>query len=566
MVSSSEDPDSGPGTGDEAGGDGRGRVDGSGQPTQPQQQRSQSNRGQGERVTTERKVKITEKRRETITSKGFHDLSSSINSLDDHFQAGLQEVRNNLANIHQERTTLTEHLRSVSEKLAEVSGEKNECQQVITDLQQSHMESIASQLRDRHLAHRTIVKWRRKVLERGHYSVVRLLEDENSQLRAELLKCQEAAKQAFLRSANALNSEAITMFQDAATRRLGYEGSLEGRSSPLPLPSSSSSSAPSSPGSPEPSRGHSGSEGGRRGEPEASAGGYFGREGLRGGAGGGAAAGSGAEAADWGRRGSGSRSRSREEGPRHGQTREARGGYEDASALHGPRGLPVQPRTFPDSPFGSRESLDSGDSDAYPTQAQRAGHARTFPFGGSRDGGGASDDARGHAEEQGAVPKRHPPAPTGASDYAPDSLREEARARLSQLQDERRHRMPDAHLPSHSAASRPEQQGRAPRTLASRPASATHRPCRCRTPPAGPPRDPYRCPYCTPIQNSSFGHAKDALRKPERREGREGPRAVLGGGSNLTRSAILAGGKADQKKVIYKPSASTVVIEKHLKN
>lgn len=34
------------------------------------------------------------------------------------------------------------------------------------------MQNIASQLRDRHLAHRTIVKWRRKVLERGHYSVV----------------------------------------------------------------------------------------------------------------------------------------------------------------------------------------------------------------------------------------------------------------------------------------------------------------------------------------------------------------------------------------------------------
>ena len=40
-----------------------------------------------------------------------------------------------------------------------------------------------------------------------------MLEAENSDLRAELLLCQEAAKQAFLRSANALNSEALTMFQ-----------------------------------------------------------------------------------------------------------------------------------------------------------------------------------------------------------------------------------------------------------------------------------------------------------------------------------------------------------------
>lgn len=51
MVSSSEDPESGPGTGDEAGEDGRGKVDGSGQPTQ-QQQRSWGDRGQGEKVTT----------------------------------------------------------------------------------------------------------------------------------------------------------------------------------------------------------------------------------------------------------------------------------------------------------------------------------------------------------------------------------------------------------------------------------------------------------------------------------------------------------------------------------
>lgn len=42
---------------------------------------------------------------------------------------------------------------------------------------------------------------------------LQVLEEENSRLRAELLLCQEAAKQAFLRSANVLNSEAITMFQ-----------------------------------------------------------------------------------------------------------------------------------------------------------------------------------------------------------------------------------------------------------------------------------------------------------------------------------------------------------------
>lgn len=42
---------------------------------------------------------------------------------------------------------------------------------------------------------------------------LQVLEEENSRLRSELLLCQEAAKQAFLRSASALNSEAITMFQ-----------------------------------------------------------------------------------------------------------------------------------------------------------------------------------------------------------------------------------------------------------------------------------------------------------------------------------------------------------------
>lgn len=380
--------------------------------------------------------------------------------------------------------------------------------------------------------------------------MVRLLEEENSQLRAELLKCQEAAKQAFLRSANALNSEAITMFQDAATRRLGYDESSEGRSSPNPPPPSSSS-GPSSPGSPEASRGRSGSDGGHQGEapgePKASGGGYFSRGGLRGGAGG---EGGGAEASAWGRRGSASR----EEAQRHSHERASRGGYDDGGALHGPRGLPSQRRTYPDSPFGSEESLESRDSDAYPTQAQRAGLPRSFPFGGSRDGSDASDDGWGRAEEQGAVPRRRAPGPAAASDYAPDSLREETRARLSQLQDDRRNRMSEA-----QPAPPPTGQGRAPRTLASRPASA--RPCRCRAPSAGP-KDPYRCPYCTPIQNSSFGHAKDALRKPETREGPRGAPC----GSNLTRSAILAGVKADQKRVIYKPSASTVVIEKHLKN
>ncbi|ROT71742.1 hypothetical protein C7M84_009928 [Penaeus vannamei] len=91
MVSSSEDPDSGPGTGDEAGENGRGKVDGSGQPSQPQQ-RSRVDRSQGEKISTERKIKITETCRETITTKGMHDLSSAINSLDDHFQVTCMSV------------------------------------------------------------------------------------------------------------------------------------------------------------------------------------------------------------------------------------------------------------------------------------------------------------------------------------------------------------------------------------------------------------------------------------------------------------------------------------------
>ena len=37
--------------------------------------------------------------------------------------------------------------------------------------------------------------------------------DENAHLREEIVKCQEAAKQAFLRSASALNTEALGMFQ-----------------------------------------------------------------------------------------------------------------------------------------------------------------------------------------------------------------------------------------------------------------------------------------------------------------------------------------------------------------
>ncbi|KAG7177889.1 uncharacterized protein LOC121859026 [Homarus americanus] len=571
MGSSGDDPDIDPGTEDEVSEirlQMSGRRGGSGEEGEVHEEGNKENTNP-ERPTQTRVTETSERINKVQTDRlqGIDDLSSAINSLDDHTQAGLQEIRNCVANLSRERTELQKHVKSLSDEKRHVSAERDKYREAVALLQQEvtnlreqlsgqqqdneevmrrmqemrerearHLQSIAGRSRKRRLAHDAFVTWRRKVLNKNHGNSIQMLVEENNQLRAELLLCQEAAKKAFLRSANVLNSEAITMFQDAATRRLGLEENSD-------QSHSSKSSSCSSQGSQCEKPGDQGVESANKEN-----GGRYkdGRDGRR----------DEGQARSESKRPSGDFSHVYHS---HGTLRQ-NGRSQPYSASH--RGLE---REHSDSHIPSpyhktygREDLDdssppSSSSESlshYPSMHQTgaSGHQGSFhyrPGASSHRLGTKYTDIRA---DQGAVPKRRPVI----SDFAPDSLRQETRAYLQQLRDERIVR---SELPPASSF----ESQRATQRVSSAPKDAAKtKSCQCRptsVKAAGTPT-PYKCPYCTPIQNSSFGHAKDHPKANEH------PRLTQGV-SNLTRNTILTGMNAD-KKVIYTPSASTVIIEKHI--
>lgn len=506
---------------------------------------------------------------QTESIQGLDDVSSAINSLDDHVQAGLQEIRNSVANLRHERKELQNRVNTLSDEVFHLSAGRDKYQQAVVELQQEivsvreqlgnqqqdnaalmkkmqemqekderHLQNIAGRTRNRNLAHSALQKWRRRVLDksRNHTFQIQVLEEENRHLRAELLLCQEAAKQAFLRSANALNSEAITMFQDAATRRLGLDESLdEDHSFPQPPRSSHPSFHPQTTldkGSHKDEKENAGSfedkkdarrhEGGAQGEDKRSGG-----------------------DSGHGQNISGTQNQNDHRRPNLasyiGDDREYSSSHINTSYQRGHHGQ--------DYSEDSLESCSSG-SFRHPDRQQTSGYHGSFQqrTGPTRDRWEIPTDQR---TDHGAVPKRKPVI----SDFAPDSLRQESRAYLQQLRDGRIVRVEPTVAPNL------EPQWKAQRTLASRQDGAYTKLCHCGSlgiKSAGTPA-PYKCPYCTPIQNSSFGHLKDQ-KKPENIESLKMKQDV----SNITRSTILSCMNTEKKKVIYKPSASTVVIEKYI--
>ncbi|KAK8751868.1 hypothetical protein OTU49_010860 [Cherax quadricarinatus] len=461
---------------------------------------------------TENVVRASEMQTENI--QGIDDLSSAINSLDDHVQAGLQEIRNCVANLRQERTDLQKRLKTLSDEVYHLSGEKDKYHQAVRDLQQRHLAKIAGRTRSHRLAQSAFSTWRKKVLERNYVTTIHDLEEENKGLRAELLICQEAAKQAFLRSANVLNSEAITMFQDAATRRLGLEDNIDEGCLSSQLSSSSSSI-------------HTGLE--EKGETVFN-------------------------------------SANKENAGRSQDVRESRKGEErtrsedkdmdgDFIQMHHSRAtLKQTDHSRPYSAFGRGDDREFLSSHPDPNTHQRvmSGHQRSFHYRPGLSSVGNERSQRDQRTDHGAVPKKKPVI----SDFIPYSLRQETRAFLQQLHDERLVRpeptFSSSYDPQHTTQGHSSSQD-----------SHNIKSCHCRS---GYIRSahsfaPYKCPYCTPIQNSSFGHAKDsAKKKPEINEPPKGNQVA----SNFARNVILSGINADKKKVLYKPSASTVIIEKHL--
>ena len=181
-----------------------------------------------------------------------------------------------------------------------------------------------------------------------------------------------------------------------------------------------------------------------------------------------------------------------------------------------------------------REQANYGTRDGYHSDTQQQHRSR---FSGTY--------TMDHSSENlGAVGGRVPSQSglAGTSAFDPDALQQETRAYLQQLREEKQRR------PYRTFTSGYESQRKSQKVSGSH-AELRTKTCTCRTK-----KDtvavqgPYRCPYCTPVQNSSFGHAKDVHKKV----------------SNITRSTILSNTNKDKKKVLYKPSASTVVIEKHI--
>ncbi|XP_064084840.1 uncharacterized protein LOC135200281 isoform X2 [Macrobrachium nipponense] len=440
------------------------------------------------RRRTERTVRITET---TEQLQGLDELTLCINSVDDHVQE-VTVLREQLCNQQQEREALYNKLRDMEEKNEE------------------HLITIAGKQRSQRVAHRAFSRWRRKIFNRKMECRERilLLEEENKDLRAELLLCQEAAKQAFLRSANALNSEALTMFQDAATRRLGFdEGCSQGSQS-------SQNSSPS--GSPGPCS-------------------HVNRKNSN--AGGGAATTSGNNKENMGtyRR---TDDRSKHTEGRAGTRNEGASGSDDDRSFIATYGSDDQSNVhtfhgnYPyvdDTQRGHSTYVGRGGYESDPHHLPDSRPSGLYPYVTSGDLG------VGGAQ----IPPLN--RTVNISSFNPDALQQESRAYLQQLKEERRRR------PDPGAISMFESQTKAQK-MAPPQVDPKRKICSCKSRKTTAEfQGPYRCPYCTPVQNSNFGHAKDVKKS-----------------SNMTRSNILAGTNKDKKKVLYTPSASTIVIEKHI--
>ncbi|XP_066942540.1 uncharacterized protein [Macrobrachium rosenbergii] len=490
------------------------------------------------RRRTERTVRITETTTEQL--QGLDELTSCINSVDDHVQAGLQELRNCVANLRKERTEVLERVRTLTEEVHQISVEKDHYQLAVEELQQEvtalreqlcnqqqerealynrlrdmeekneeHLVSIAGKQRSQRVAHRAFSRWRRKIFNRKMEcrERINLLEEENRDLRAELLLCQEAAKQAFLRSANALNSEALTMFQDAATRRLGFD---EG------CPQGSQSSQNSSPsGSPGPCS-HVNQKNSNAG-------------------GGTATSGNNKENIGTYRR---TDDRSKHSEGRAGTRNEGASGSDDDRSFIATYGSDDQSNAhtfhgnYPyvdDTQRGHSTYAGRGGYESDPHHLPDSRPSGLYPYVTSGDLGVGSAQ----------IPPLN--RTVNISSFNPDALQQESRAYLQQLREERRRR------PDPGAISMFESQTKAQK-MASPQVDTKRKTCSCKSHKTTAEfQGPYRCPYCTPVQNSNFGHAKDVKKS-----------------SNMTRSNILAGTNKDKKKVLYTPSASTIVIEKHI--
>ncbi|KAK4315296.1 hypothetical protein Pmani_013467 [Petrolisthes manimaculis] len=502
--------------------------------------------------------------------RGLDDLNSAINSLDDHVQAGLQEVRECVRQLGREKQTYKTKLRTLDTKLVQVISERDQYHLAITQLHQElagtreelhrqqrqnndllrkqdeiqqlnecHLERLGRGVRARRLAISALSRWRRRVRARQNADTAetKLLLEENQQLKDELLLCQEAAKQAFLRSANALNSEAITMFQDAATRRLGMEDDNSNSSSSFESSSDTSSHCQSHPHDESLSRTQqedNDQQPQQENQDQPSSSQIHGQK----------------ESADLiiGQRGQRNRRRGdrrmQDENngstTRHSQPNQGPGILDDdrwtsqagSSTLHDPERRPTHtyPRVHSEQ---EHNNYTHSFTHTYPWMDRETGKFWITSGGGS-------------ASYPSAVPKRRPLI----SEFDQTSQRRETREYLQQLCGNVLGRPGTA---SNVSGYEPKQKTQ--RIIPSRPSSAHGKICTCR----GPARDgmasvtgPYRCPYCNPIQTSSFGHKKDLPKKAGNGSG--------GASTNVIQPNVIT----DKKKVIYNPSAATVIIERHI--
>lgn len=151
----------------------------------------------------------------------------------------------------------------------------------------------------------------------------------------------------------------------------------------------------------------------------------------------------------------------------------------------------------------------------------------------------------GSASYPTAVPKKQPLI----SEFDPTSRRRETREYLQQLCGDRLGRQGTT---SNMHGFEPKQKSQ--RLISSRPTSGRVKGCSCRGPARtdiGSVSGPYRCPYCNPIQASSFGHKKDLSRNADDKSG------------EVSSTVMQPNVNTDKKKVIYNPSAATVIIERH---
>ncbi|KAL7644834.1 UNVERIFIED_CONTAM: hypothetical protein RMT77_004651 [Armadillidium vulgare] len=219
---------------------------------EPEDQQEEPQRNNEHILLTSRKAKkhVTIQVDSALSDTNILEAENALERLGNDFQNGFEEIKNALKKLKAEKQSFEVHIRSLEDALKNSAKDKENCANIIQQQEiqinalkaeleawekktiklqgenitlqsdhEDHMNSIADQHRKKLVARRTLRKWKEKIQPKDiSKSQIYKIMEENEKLKKELIIYQKSTKEAFLRSASVLNTEALSLFQNTTSR------------------------------------------------------------------------------------------------------------------------------------------------------------------------------------------------------------------------------------------------------------------------------------------------------------------------------------------------------------